>query len=147
MQDSCSGGRSFASTFRPRAIRGRLASGSTASGAIIAFAVCALAGCGGDSSPPPASPTVVSTTPANAATGVLNTAKVSATFDQAIDPATLKNATFSVNCPTGSDPFGSVTYDAATNGLSKVINRLKNCSKLISRYWLTRFAKKLVKKS
>lgn len=114
MQDSCSGGRSFASTFQPRAIPGRLASGSTASVAIIAFAVCALGGCGGDSSPPPASPTVVSITPANAATGVLNTAKVSATFDQAIDPATLKNATFSVNCPTGSDPFGSVTYDAAT---------------------------------
>ena len=83
-----------------------------------------LAGCGGSNhngqTPPPPTtpaapaPTVLSTTPANAATGVLNTAEVSATFDQAMDPATLKNATFNVNCPTGADAFGSVVYDAAT---------------------------------
>jgi len=66
-------------------------------------------GCG-DGDPPP---TVVSTTPANAATGVLNTAEVSATFDQAMDMTTLKSANFSVNCPTGAEPFGSVVYDAA----------------------------------
>jgi mono/diheme cytochrome c family protein len=86
----------------------------------VALAV-GLTGCGGSghnnqASTPPAAPapTVVSTTPANAATGVLNTAEVSATFDQAIDPATLKNTTFNVNCPSGADAFGSVTYDAAT---------------------------------
>ncbi|HZY33828.1 MAG TPA: Ig-like domain-containing protein [Rhodanobacter sp.] len=80
-----------------------------------------LAGCGSSGhnnapAPPQAAPapTVVSTTPASAATGVLNTAEVSATFDQAMDPATLKSANFSVNCPTGAEPFGSVTYDAAT---------------------------------
>lgn len=82
-----------------------------------------LAGCGGSNHngaatpppPPPApAPTVTSTTPANAATGVLNTAVVSATFDKAIDPATLKAANFSVNCPAGAEPFGSVTYDADT---------------------------------
>ncbi len=81
-----------------------------------------LAGCGGsgnDSPPPPPpppappAPTVLSTMPANAASGVLNTAEVSATFDQAIDVATLKAANFSVNCPTGAQPFGSVVYDAA----------------------------------
>src|SRR5690348_4511968 len=83
--------------------------------------VVGLTGCGGSSphgqaaTPPPVpAPTVVSTTPANAATGVLNTAEGSATFDQAIDPATLKNATFNVNCPAGAAAFGSVTYDAAT---------------------------------
>lgn len=80
-----------------------------------------LAGCGGSGhGDAPASPqagpppSVVSTTPANAATGVLNTAEVSATFDQAMDPTTLKSASFSVNCPAGAEPFGSVTYDPAT---------------------------------
>ncbi len=83
-----------------------------------------LVGCGGSSHdsqmpppPPPAAPapTITSTTPANAATGVLNTAEVSATFDQAMDAATLKSANFSVNCPTGAVPFGSIVYDAAKN--------------------------------
>lgn len=82
-----------------------------------------LAGCGGSgdnaASPPPTtpsapSPNVVSVTPANAATDVLNTATVSATFDQSIDPATLTSANFSVTCPVGTEPFGSVTYDDAT---------------------------------
>ena len=84
-----------------------------------------LAGCGGSgnndnaATPPPPSPaapgpTVVSVTPANAATGVPNTATVSVTFDQAIDPATLDNKSFSVTCPIGAEPFGSVTYDDAT---------------------------------
>jgi mono/diheme cytochrome c family protein len=84
-----------------------------------------LAGCGGSShnndaaTPPPAtpsapSPTVVSVTPVDAATGVLNTTTVSATFDQSIDPATLTSANFSVTCPIGAEPFGSVTYDDAT---------------------------------
>ncbi|MEO7071518.1 MAG: Ig-like domain-containing protein [Rhodanobacter sp.] len=83
-----------------------------------------LAGCGGSShdgasAPPPITPsapapTVISTTPVNAAASVLNTATVSATFDQAIDPATLKSANFSVNCPADAATFGSVTYDAAT---------------------------------
>lgn len=79
-----------------------------------------LAGCGssdggGQTSAPPATPAigVVATNPANAAAGVLNTMEVSATFDQAIDPATLKDANFTVNCPAGAEPFGSVTYDAA----------------------------------
>src|SRR3546814_9817548 len=79
-----------------------------------------LAGCGGSShdsasTPPPSpAPTVVSTTPANAATAVLNTTEVSATFDQAMDPTTLKNASFNVTCPAGTESFGSVSYDAAT---------------------------------
>ncbi|HUH31954.1 MAG TPA: Ig-like domain-containing protein, partial [Rhodanobacter sp.] len=83
-----------------------------------------LAGCGGSSNndnaatPPPPTPaapgpTVVSVTPANAATGVPNTATVSVTFDQAIDPATLDSTSFSVTCPIGAEPFGSVTYDDA----------------------------------
>lgn len=81
-----------------------------------------LAGCGSSNHdsqtppppiPPAPAPTVLSTMPANAATGVLNTAEVSATFDQAMDTATLKSANFSVNCPTGAEPFGSIVYDAA----------------------------------
>ncbi|MEO9064196.1 MAG: Ig-like domain-containing protein [Burkholderiaceae bacterium] len=73
-----------------------------------------LAGCGGSSDDDAAPPNVLATAPANAATNVLNTSKVSATFDQAIDPATLKNANFRVNCPAGADPFGSVSYDPST---------------------------------
>lgn len=93
-------------------------------GALCVALGVALAGCGGssnnDAATPPAptpaapGPTVASVTPANAATGVLNTATVSVTFDQAIDPATLTSANFSVTCPVGADPFGSVVYDAAT---------------------------------
>lgn len=82
-----------------------------------------LVGCGGSNhddqtnNPPPTTPsapapTVVSVTPANAATGVLNTAAVSVTFDQSIDPATLTSANFSVACPADAAPFGSVVYDA-----------------------------------
>ncbi len=82
-----------------------------------------LAGCGGSGHNGQAStPTapqvpalkVVSTMPANGATDVLNTAEVSATFDQSIDTATLKNANFNVNCPADAEPFGSVVYDDAT---------------------------------
>ena len=84
-----------------------------------------LAGCGGSSNndnagttpPPPtpaAGPTVASFTPANAATGVLNTSDVSVTFSQSIDPATLTSSSFSVTCPVGAEPFGSVVYDDAT---------------------------------
>jgi hypothetical protein len=89
-----------------------------------------LAGCGGSShdnasaptSPvqPGPAPSVVSTTPVDAATGVLNTAMVSATFDQAMDPATLKSANFSVVCPADAATFGSVTYDAVSKTASFV---------------------------
>lgn len=83
-----------------------------------------LTGCGGSGhgsagtpptpTPSAPAPTVVTTTPVNAATGVLNTAAVSATFDQSIDPATLNSANFSVNCPTDAATFGSVTYNATS---------------------------------
>ncbi len=84
-----------------------------------------LAGCGGSSHnagpapmpPPPTpavAPTITATTPADAATGVLNTATVSVTFDHEMDPATLKSANFSVTCPADAATFGSVTYDAAS---------------------------------
>lgn len=94
-------------------------------GALCVALGATLAGCGGSghddhtAGPPPTPPSgaglsVVSVTPANAATGVLNTATVSATFDQAIDPATLKGANFTVTCPVGTESFGSVVYDDAT---------------------------------
>lgn len=89
-----------------------------------------LAGCGGSdhnngstSTPPPTpapAPSVVSTTPVDAATGVLNTAMVSVTFDRAMDPATLKSANFNVVCPADAAIFGSVTYDAASKTASFV---------------------------
>ena len=98
----------------------RFVYGKLVPGALSLALGMSLAGCGGSShgnagTPPiSAAPTVVSTTPANAATAVLNTAEVSATFDQAMDPTTLKNASFNVTCPAGTESFGSVSYDAAT---------------------------------
>lgn len=98
----------------------RFVQGKLVPGALSLALGMSLAGCGGsghgNAGTPPmsAAPTVVSTTPANAATAVLNTAEVSATFDQAMDPTTLKNASFNVTCPAGTESFGSVSYDAAT---------------------------------
>lgn len=80
-----------------------------------------LIGCSGSSNNATVEPepqlqalAVTSTTPANAATGVPNTVTVSATFDQPVNPSTLNGASFSVRCPADAEPFGSVTYDAAT---------------------------------
>lgn len=92
-------------------------------GAVCVALGLSLAGCGGSShnnnaaTPPPVTPaapgpTVASVTPVDAATGVPNTAAVSVTFDKSIDPASLNSTSFSVTCPIGADPFGSVVYDA-----------------------------------
>ncbi|HXE98097.1 MAG TPA: Ig-like domain-containing protein [Dongiaceae bacterium] len=56
-----------------------------------------------------AKPTVVSTNPANLATGVAVNSSVNATFSKAMDPLTISTATFTVAGVTGT-----VTYDAAS---------------------------------
>ena len=98
-------------------------------GALCVALGASLAGCGGSgngtppiSTPPPTPPalSVVSTTPTDGATDVLNTAEVSVTFDQAMDAETLKSATFNVLCPAGSDLFGSVVYDEESHKASFV---------------------------
>ena len=61
-------------------------------------------------------PTVVSTVPADLATGVPTNSTISATFSEAMDPATLNTTTFTVR-PTagGANVAGTVTYSAGTN--------------------------------
>lgn len=62
-------------------------------------------------------PTVTAVTPARDATNVpTNTRTITATFSEAMDPATLTNATtFTLACPTGTPKTGTVTYAAASN--------------------------------
>lgn len=62
-------------------------------------------------------PTVIAVTPARDATNVpTNTRAITATFSEAMDPATVTApATFTLACPTGAPKLGTVTYAAATN--------------------------------
>jgi ketosteroid isomerase-like protein len=59
-------------------------------------------------------PTVVSTIPANAATSVAVNTAISATFSQAMDPATITSATFTVTGPGATPVPGTVTYAGTT---------------------------------
>ena len=59
-------------------------------------------------------PTVSSTIPAANATGVARNTPVSANFSEAMDPATISNANFTLACPAGTPISGTVTY--AVNG-------------------------------
>ena len=67
-------------------------------------------GTSADSTPP----TVTSTNPALAATGVCTDHAVNATFSKAMDPSTISTATFTVKKPNGVMVPGTVSYDAAT---------------------------------
>jgi methionine-rich copper-binding protein CopC len=58
-------------------------------------------------------PTVISTTPANNATGVAINTKVTATFSTAMNPATINPTTFTLTGPGGVAVVGTVTYVAA----------------------------------
>jgi hypothetical protein len=62
-----------------------------------------------------AAPTVTGTTPAAGATGVSVFAPVSASFSDALDPASVSGSTFSLrNTATGATVAATVRYDAAT---------------------------------
>jgi hypothetical protein len=56
-------------------------------------------------------PEVVSTIPANAATGVALNQAVSATFTEAMNPLTITTATFELTGPGGTAVAGAVSYD------------------------------------
>jgi hypothetical protein len=58
-------------------------------------------------------PSVLSTTPANGASGVSAGTTVTARFDEALDPASVTTANFDLRGPAGIVP-STVTYDAAT---------------------------------
>ena len=61
-------------------------------------------------------PTVVSTVPADLATGVATNATISATFSEPMDPATINTTTFTVRpTSTGINIAGTVSYNASTN--------------------------------
>jgi len=62
-----------------------------------------------------APPTIISTVPANAATGVGINQAVNATFSKAMDPATISTATFTVSGPGSTSVTGTVSYNAASN--------------------------------
>ena len=55
-------------------------------------------------------PTVILTSPDNAATGVVLSKKVTATFSEAMDPLTILNTTFRVTGPGVTPVSGTVTY-------------------------------------
>src|ERR1700682_1860641 len=59
-------------------------------------------------------PTVISTNPANLATGVPVTQIVTATFNNAMNPTTINTVTFTVAGPSGAAIMGTVTYSGTT---------------------------------
>jgi hypothetical protein len=63
--------------------------------------------------PAPTAPTVISTVPANLATGVPINQALSAAFSVAMAPATIDAATFTLSGPGGVNVTGVVTYVAA----------------------------------
>ncbi len=60
-------------------------------------------------------PTVSSTEPVPNATGVATNRPVTAIFGEAMDPATINGANFSLACPVGTAITGSVTYAVSGN--------------------------------
>ena len=61
-----------------------------------------------------APPTVVSTVPANGATAVAVNTTISATFSEAMNPATINGTTFTVTGPGATPVAGTVTYTGTT---------------------------------
>ena len=59
-------------------------------------------------------PTVSSTIPADTATGVVINGNITATFDEAMDPATITTETFTVTGPSTTPVSGTVTYAGTT---------------------------------
>jgi hypothetical protein len=80
-------------------------------GAAVLLASLVACGGGGGGSPSPGSPTVLSNTPLDGATGVPRDGSVSVTFSEAMDPATLTVSTFTLTSGAGALPIlGTVTY-------------------------------------
>ena len=89
-----------------------------ASYALVGVLFLAMAGCNDDDDTPvPAAdttaPTVSSTSPANAATGVSTTGAITATFSEAVSAATVTASTFTVTVTGGAAVTGTVTLSAS----------------------------------
>ena len=91
---------------------------------VIVLSVLA-AGCGREQSGFVA-PIVVSTIPANLATGVPSNQIVTATFSEAMNPATINGGTFMVLPPSGVAIGGTVTYSGLTATFTPAANLLLN---------------------
>ena len=64
---------------------------------------------------PCVAPAVISESPANGATGVCPNTTVTATFDRAMNPATINATTFTLAGPGTTPVAGAVTYNASSN--------------------------------
>jgi hypothetical protein len=73
-----------------------------------------IAGCGREQTPSPAAPVVVSTVPANGATGVPVTQVITASFNEAMNSATINTSTFTIAGPGGTLVGGTVTFSGTT---------------------------------
>ena len=60
-------------------------------------------------------PTVISVTPLNGATNVATNTTVTATFSEAMNPATINGTTFELRDPSSALVAATVTYNAGTN--------------------------------
>ena len=60
-------------------------------------------------------PTVTAVTPLNRATGVTLNTKITATFDQAMNPATINASTFTLTGPGTTSVRGVITYNVTSN--------------------------------
>ena len=78
---------------------------------LAALLVFFIAGCGQETVTIPG---VVSVTPAQGATGVAITTTVTATFNMAMNPASINTGTFTVTGPGGAAVAGAVTYSGLT---------------------------------
>jgi hypothetical protein len=84
-----------------------------------------IAGCEGGQPSPANPPFLISTNPANGATGVPFNQKITATFSEAMDPTTISTATFTLM--QGTTPVtGTVTYFGTTATFTPAVNLLPN---------------------
>lgn len=82
--------------------------------AVAAIMLVTLPGCGSGSGTRLAVPAVVSTLPADTATGVHLDAVISAVFNQQMNQSTVNDSTFVLSDPSGALVAGSVSYDSAS---------------------------------
>jgi ketosteroid isomerase-like protein len=82
---------------------------------VLAFVLAALvAGCGREQTTSPVSPTVIITSPANGAIGVVLNTTVSAGFSSVMAPATINTTTFTLTGPGVTAVAGAVSYTGTT---------------------------------
>jgi hypothetical protein len=94
---------------------------------LLAFVLVALvAGCGREQAPSPALPTVIITSPANGATGVVLNTTVSAGFSSVMNPATINTTTLTVTGPGAAAVSGAVSYSGTTATFTPAVSLAAN---------------------